>query len=54
MHNTDQDVWFDALAHTVTVDGDCPRCAECDEYGSHEVCQPEQQGAKSEQRAVAS
>lgn len=32
---------FDALAHTVTADGDLPRCAECGEHGSHERCQPE-------------
>jgi len=32
---------FDALAHTVTVEGDWPRCAECGEYGSHEQHQPE-------------
>ena len=35
-------VAFDALAHTVTTDGDAPRCAECGEYGSHPGCQPEE------------
>lgn len=34
-------VWFDALAHTVTVDGGWPRCVECGEEGSHEEHQPE-------------
>lgn len=34
---------FDALAHTVTRDGDLPRCPECDEYapGGHAEHQPE-------------
>ena len=34
-------VSFDSLAHTVTCDGDLPRCAECGEYGSHSEHQPE-------------
>lgn len=54
MRETHRDGWFDALAHTVTVDGDWPRCAECDEYGSHEECQPEQRSSQREQPAVAS
>lgn len=31
----------DVLAHTITVDGDFPRCLECGEYGSHGERQPE-------------
>lgn len=32
---------FDALAWTITRDGDVPRCMECGEPGSHEEHQPE-------------
>lgn len=42
-------VWFDALAHTVTTDGDWPRCAE---YGAHEDCQPEQLREWARERAA--
>lgn len=41
---------FDALAHTVTVEGDWPRCAECGEYGSHEEHQPEELAAGGDAR----
>ncbi len=32
---------YSALAHTVTTDGEFPRCAECGDYGAHDECQPE-------------
>ena len=37
------EVSYDAQAHTVTVDGDLPRCAECDQHTStgHPEHQPE-------------
>ena len=41
---------FDALAHTVTVEGDWPRCAECGDYGSHEQHQPEELAAGGDAR----
>lgn len=38
------DASYDSLAHTVTVDGDLPRCAECQQHasgGGHPEHQPE-------------
>ena len=33
---------YNAQDHTVTVEGDWPVCAGCDEYGSHEDCGAEE------------